>query len=113
MLARWLARLRSAARPSRPIEALELVLYTRDGCHLCDVMKAELSGARVMPPFRLAEVDVDSDPELAARHGLSVPVLELAGRPLAKGRIELSEFERRYARRVAELARGGEERAHG
>jgi hypothetical protein len=107
MLARWLARLRSAAAPGDAGSPLELVLYTRAGCHLCDVMKAELARVRVSPPFRLVEVDIERDPELVARHGLSIPVVELAGRPLAKGRLERAEFERRYARHAAELARAG------
>ncbi len=107
MFARFLARWR------RPRAPLELRLYTRRACPLCDEMKAELARARVRPPFRLLEIDIERDPELLARHGLSIPVLEIAGRPAFKGRLSVGEFERKYARRVAELARGDAPRADG
>jgi len=85
---------------------LELRLYTRPRCPLCDELKAQLARARLRPRCRVVEVDVEGDPELEARHGRSVPVLELAGRALCKGRVELGELERRYARRAAELRAG-------
>jgi hypothetical protein len=102
MLARWLARFRTAASAE---PELELRLYTRAGCHLCEVVKSELARARVSPPFRLVEVDIERDPALVARYGLAIPVLELAGRPLSKGRFERAAFERRYARHAARLRR--------
>lgn len=79
-------------------------LYTKADCPLCERLKAELGRARVEPPFRIVEVDIERNPELRARYGLSIPVLELEGRLLVKGRATASEFERRYARVVAEIA---------
>lgn len=96
LLARWL----------RPRAPLDVVLYTRASCPLCDRMKAELARARVDPPFRLIEIDIATSPELTARHGLSIPVLEIAGRPAFKGALTATDFERKYARRAAE-PRGG------
>lgn len=87
------------------------MLYTRRDCPLCTALKAELARARVRPPFRLLEVDIEGDPELVARHGRSVPVLELEGRPLAKGRTSAAEFERRYPRALAEIRAGSLPRA--
>lgn len=100
---------RTAAVPDTPVE---LVLYTKAHCPLCDEMKAELARARVVPPFRLREVDVEGDAELLRLHGLSIPVLEIGARPAFKGRLTVAEFERKYARRVAEIraedaSRGG------
>lgn len=94
------------ARRRGPAAPVELRLYTRADCPLCDALKAELARARVHPPFRLVEVDIQGDPELVARHGDSIPVLEIAGRAAFKGRLTAAEFERRYARRVAELSAG-------
>lgn len=93
----WLSRWR---RPSAPVE---LRLYTKADCPLCVAMKAELARARVHPPFRLLEIDIQGDPDLEARHGASIPVLEIAGRAAFKGRLTAPEFERKYARRLAEL----------
>ena len=103
------------ARWRRPRTRIELRLFTRASCPLCEEMKSELARARVRPPFELVEVDVERDAQLLARHGQSVPVLEIAGRPAFKGRLTTAEFERKYARRVAELASeaGGEASARG
>lgn len=57
----------------------ELTLYTRVGCHLCDEMKADLLALRPPLDFRLTEVEVGWDGELAEKYGNLVPVLELAG----------------------------------
>ena len=40
----------------------------------------EIRRARRAETFSLAEVDIDTDPELTARFGRSIPVLEIAGR---------------------------------
>ncbi len=101
MLQRWLSRRREAPTP------IELRLYTKASCPLCEAMKAELARARVQPPFRLLEVDIERDPELSARYGESIPVLEIAGRAAFKGRLTAADFERRYARRLAELRAEG------
>jgi glutaredoxin len=78
-----------------------LVLYTRRVCPLCDEMKEQIRSARLRRPFELTEVDVDSDPELTERHGMSVPVLEILGRPAFKGRMTVADFERKFERRAA------------
>ncbi|WP_412029555.1 glutaredoxin family protein [Deinococcus yunweiensis] len=58
-----------------------LTLYTRAGCHLCELAETHLTALE----FRYTPVDVDSDPALRARHGDDVPVLAHGERVLAKG----------------------------
>jgi hypothetical protein len=53
-----------------------LILYTRAGCCLCEGLEERLRELGLREPPRL--VDVDSDPALQARYGLSVPVLAVA-----------------------------------
>jgi hypothetical protein len=53
-----------------------LILYTRAGCCLCEGLEERLRDLRPADPPR--RVDVDSDPALQARYGLSVPVLAVA-----------------------------------
>jgi hypothetical protein len=78
-------------------EALRLVLYTRPGCHLCELMKEEIARAR-LEVCTLEEVDVDTDPALAAEHGRSIPVLEIDGRAAFKGRCTAEELRRKVSR---------------
>jgi hypothetical protein len=68
-----------------PPELPRLVLYVREGCHLCDLFLAELSIELGPAVERLAIVDVDRDEELASRFGLRVPVLEAGGEVLCEG----------------------------
>jgi hypothetical protein len=88
--------------PLRPEPPVPVVLYTRAGCHLCEVMKAELRRARSAVPYELREVDVDTDPELARLHGQSVPVLLIDGRPAFKVKLTAAEFARKLERRAGE-----------
>ena len=53
----------------------ELILYGRPGCHLCEDMRAALEEVRGTYAFRLREIDIDGDPDLAARYGTLIPVL--------------------------------------
>jgi hypothetical protein len=61
--------------PSR----LDLRLYQRDDCHLCDRALEVLAAARA-PEFE--SVFIDGDDALEARYGTRVPVLRDAGREL-------------------------------
>jgi len=56
---------------------MELTLYQRDTCHLCDLALAVLADARV-PEFD--SIFIDDDDVLEARYGLRVPVLRDAVR---------------------------------
>ncbi len=84
--------------PQEKQAPLELVLYTRAGCHLCDEMLLEIERARLGGRCVLRQVDVDADPELAARYGRSIPVLALAGRPAFKGRLTAADLRRKVER---------------
>ena len=56
---------------------INLTLYTRRGCHLCEDVKADLASLQETHPHRLAEIDIDSDPALVATYGDAIPVLEV------------------------------------
>ena len=56
---------------------LNVTLYTRKNCKLCDEVKAELSQLQAQYPHRLVEVDIDSDAALVENFGLEIPVVEV------------------------------------
>jgi hypothetical protein len=62
-----------------------LVLYVREGCHLCEQFLLELSLELGPGIERLQVQEVDRDVDLAVRFGLRVPVLELDGTVLCEG----------------------------
>jgi len=51
----------------------DLLLYTRQGCCLCEGLAEKLLALQSPPRLRL--IDVDGDPALQRRFGLEVPVL--------------------------------------
>lgn len=56
-------------------DGVELTVYSRTYCHLCDDMICELTAMGQQLGFRLRVVDVDQDPALEQRYGELVPVL--------------------------------------
>src|SRR5437773_12433567 len=73
---------------------LDVLMYTRAGCHLCDDVWTFLEAEQRRYGFRLTSVDVDSVPELAARHGTDVPVVLVAGKVRFRGKINRALWER-------------------
>jgi len=55
---------------------LELILYYREQCHLCDAMrKALVAFTRKHQQVSWQEIDIDRDVELIRRYDALVPVL--------------------------------------
>jgi predicted thioredoxin/glutaredoxin len=63
---------------------VEIVLVTRQGCHLCELALAALRALGVEPELR----DVDADAHLHDVYDWRVPVVLLDGRVVAEGRID-------------------------
>jgi glutaredoxin len=77
--------------------AREVVVYSRKGCHLCEIVKETLSKLHRRGGFQWREVDVDSDEELRRRFTDEVPVVFIDGRKAFKYRMDEREFLRRLA----------------
>lgn len=56
---------------------LNVTLYARAGCSLCDEVRAHLTELRRKMPHRLAEVDIDADPVLQKKYFDQIPVVEI------------------------------------
>ena len=63
---------------------MDVILYTRTGCHLCEEARKTLLDHGLQPRYR----DIDSQPELRAQFGNCVPVVEIDGRIRFRGRID-------------------------
>jgi glutaredoxin len=81
----WRRRSRSLSRSRW--EHLRLVLYTRAGCHLCDVAHRQLRDEQLRRGFILEVVDIATDPELTAQYGEQVPVVTLNGKLRFRGAV--------------------------
>ena len=74
-----------------------VVMYSRKGCHLCEVVKESLDKLSRRGGFTWREIDVDGDPELRRRYNDEVPVVFIDGHKAFKYRMDEQEFLRRLA----------------
>jgi glutaredoxin len=78
-----LTRLRGK-RPKR-LSQMRVVVYTRAQCCCCHKAIDLLAEYRKRHGFTIETVDVDNDPALAEKYGLSVPVVAIDGKVRFKG----------------------------
>ena len=77
---------------------MRLTLYGRPDCHLCHEMRAVVDAVAGEWGVACEEVDVDTDPALAARYGAEVPVLCVNGRVAFRYRVDAAALRARLAR---------------
>ena len=75
----------------------EVVVYSRRGCHLCEIVKETLLKLHRRGGFTWREVDVDSDEALRRQFNDEVPVVFIDGRKAFKYRMDEREFLRKLA----------------
>jgi uncharacterized membrane protein len=56
---------------------INVTLYTRKDCHLCEVVKEDLASLQEVYPHQLVEIDIDLDESLREKYGNTVPVVEI------------------------------------
>jgi glutaredoxin len=76
---------------------VEVVTYTRQGCHLCEQAWALLQRAQQRHGFTLRQVDVDGDAELVRQYGECVPVVMIDGKVRFRGVVNGVLLERLLA----------------
>jgi glutaredoxin len=76
----------------------KVVVYSRKGCHLCEIVKESLVKLHKRGGFTWHEIDVDADPEIRRLYNDEVPVVFINGRKAFKYRMDEQEFLRKLAR---------------
>src|SRR5205085_11842858 len=71
----------------RKLDRVQVILYTRQGCHLCEIAHTQLESAQRRWGFHLTILDVDTDPRLVEQYDTCVPVVAVDGRVRFRGRI--------------------------
>lgn len=61
---------------------MQVTLYSRPGCHLCEDLKADLGLLQEAADFTLVERNIEDDPGDKARYQYLIPVLEIENGPL-------------------------------
>ena len=65
-----------------------VVLYARDGCHLCDEARGVIEEVRRTVPFTFTEVDIDTDDTLISDYGIRIHVVAVDGEELFEISVE-------------------------
>lgn len=69
-----------------------VILYSRDGCHLCEEAEKTLAKLQQRADFITTTVKIDSDPGLLARYKEEIPVIFIGGRKAFKFKIDERKF---------------------
>jgi len=75
----------------------KVLVYTRKGCHLCEIVKESLVKLARRGSFVWHEIDVDTDEQLRRQFTDEVPVVFIDGRKAFKYRMDEREFLRKLA----------------
>jgi glutaredoxin len=54
-------------------------LYSRPGCHLCDLARDVIDAERARARFDFEEVDIEGDDRLELEYGVRIPVVTIDG----------------------------------
>ncbi|HXZ13975.1 MAG TPA: glutaredoxin family protein [Candidatus Sulfotelmatobacter sp.] len=78
-------------------QAREVIVYSRKGCHLCEIVKESLVKLEKRGGFTWHEIDVDSDAEMRRLYTDEVPVVFINGRKAFKYHMDEQEFLRKLS----------------
>ena len=79
------------------MEPREVIVYSRKGCHLCEIVKESLVKLQKRGGFHWREIDVDGDAEFRRQYNDQVPVVFINGNKAFKYRMDEQEILRRLA----------------
>ena len=71
---------------------MQVVLFSRPGCSLCDDARTVLLEERTRTPFVFEEIDIESDEELIREYGVRIPVVVIDGEEAFDYRVDPAEL---------------------
>ncbi|MEO9256479.1 MAG: glutaredoxin family protein [Tepidiformaceae bacterium] len=72
---------------------LQVVLYGREGCHLCDEAEAMLARIAKRVPLTVRVIDIDADDYLQRIYMMEIPVVTVEGVEIARAPISETTLE--------------------
>ncbi|UCB54944.1 MAG: glutaredoxin family protein [Thiotrichales bacterium] len=73
---------------------VQLTLYIREGCHLCDDMEQALGETAAELDFEITRVPIDNNAELEQAYGSKVPVLTCGSGEICHYFLDLQALKR-------------------
>ncbi len=73
---------------------VNITIYSKKGCHLCDVAKETLLEIRQEFPFSIIEIDIERDKAAFEKYKHQIPVIEMEGKIISCYRINAGEVKK-------------------
>jgi hypothetical protein len=78
--------------------SVEIEIYSRPGCHLCDEATEVIERVRRRYNFVLRHINIQGDPALEAEYGTDIPVVRINGQKAFKYHVNEAQFEEKVKR---------------
>ena len=72
-----------------------VIIYSRDGCHLCEQAERIVRFVQRAQPFELQVVDIDRDDALRQKYNEDVPVIAIDGVDVFRHGVSSDELRKR------------------
>jgi len=80
------------------IQDIQIDVYSRPGCHLCDEAKKIIERVRKRHAFSLRVINIETDPRLESAYGTEIPVVFINGNKAFKYRVDENDLEKKVKR---------------
>jgi len=78
--------------------SVDVEIYSRPGCHLCDQAKEVIERVQRRVTFGLKIINIETDAQLERQYGEEIPVVFINGSKAFKFRVDEAEFEKKVKR---------------
>ena len=70
-----------------------ITVYSKKGCHLCEVAMQKLLEIQNEFPFSLTEIDIENNEELFQKYKYLIPVIEIDGKEVFNYKIDENKLK--------------------
>jgi glutaredoxin len=77
---------------------IQIDIYSRPGCHLCDEAKDIIDRVRKRHAFAVRVINIEGDPALESAYGTEIPVVFINGSKAFKYHVDERELEKKVKR---------------
>jgi glutaredoxin len=77
---------------------IQIDIYSRPGCHLCDEAKDIIDRVRKRHAFAIRVINIEEDPALESAYGTEIPVVFINGSKAFKYHVDERELEKKVKR---------------
>lgn len=72
---------------------VNIMIYSKKDCHLCDIAMETLLKIRKEFPFSLTEIDIEKDKEIFEKYKYLIPVIEIDGEKIFTYKVNEAELK--------------------